>query len=55
MLDYGDLQVKYGDALDEAPKTAPQRAVYFANRAACSLKLRQVRLSPLYLAMLDML
>ena len=37
------MQEKYGEALDQAAPSAPQRAVYFANRAACALKLRQVR------------
>lgn len=32
-------------ALDSAPEAAPQRAVYFANMAACSLKLQQPRLA----------
>ncbi len=37
-------QAKYGEALDAAPLSAPQRAVYFANRAAAALKLQQVLL-----------
>lgn len=36
------VQVKYAAALDTAPPAASQRAIYFANRAACALKLRQV-------------
>ena len=36
------MQAKYGEALDAAPPAAPQRAVYFANRAAAALKLQQV-------------
>lgn len=43
MLSLLCMQVKYGEALDQAAPLAPQRAVYFANRAACALKLRQVR------------
>lgn len=35
-------QAKYSKALDAAPPAAPQRAVYFANRAAAALKLQQV-------------
>jgi hypothetical protein len=35
-------QAKYTEALDAAPPAAPQRAVYFANRAAAALKLQQV-------------
>ena len=35
-------QAKYSEALDAAPPAAPQRAVYFANRAAAALKLQQV-------------
>lgn len=37
-------QARYGEALDAAPLSAPQRAVYFANRAAAALKLQQVLL-----------
>lgn len=36
------VQAKYSKALDAAPPMAPQRAVYFANRAAAALKLQQV-------------
>ena len=37
---YNYSQERYSDALEEAPFTAPlQRSVYFANRAACHLKL----------------
>ena len=35
------LQEKYGEALGAALDGAPQRAVYFANRAACQLKLKE--------------
>lgn len=35
-------QVKYAAALDTAPPAATERAIYFANRAACALKLREV-------------
>jgi tetratricopeptide (TPR) repeat protein len=35
-------QAKYSEALEEAPMTAPlQRAVYFANRAACQMRLEE--------------
>jgi len=34
-------QEQYSKALDRAPVSDPQRAVYFANRAACALKLKQ--------------
>ncbi|KAK9805260.1 hypothetical protein WJX72_009420 [[Myrmecia] bisecta] len=39
--EYEDAVDKYTDALEAAPERAKQRAVYFANRAACHLKLRQ--------------
>ena len=35
------LQAKYGEAAEAAPPGAKEVAVYFANRAACQLKLRQ--------------
>jgi hypothetical protein len=40
------MQAKYSEALDAAPPAAPQRAVYFANRAAAALKLQQVSGEP---------
>ena len=35
------LQAKYSEAAEAAPPGAKEIAVYFANRAACQLKLRQ--------------
>jgi len=40
-LDLTGLQVKYSEAAEAAPPGAKEVAVYFANRAACQLKLRQ--------------
>ena len=37
----GACQAKYSEALEAAPPGAKERAVYFANRAACQLKLKQ--------------
>lgn len=36
-----DLQAKYGEALNAALEGALQRAVYYANRAACQLKRKE--------------
>lgn len=39
--DWQQAQVQYSAALQMAPAASSQRAVYFANRAACALKLQQ--------------
>ncbi|KAI8475696.1 MAG: hypothetical protein J3K34DRAFT_28345 [Monoraphidium minutum] len=42
---WDEAMAKYQEALDAAPEPAPQRAVYYANLAACALKLHQPQLA----------
>lgn len=44
-MGYYFAQVKYTEALDVAPEKAKERSVYFANRAACKLQLKQFELA----------